>query len=249
MIASLPYFRYDGYILLPNSFMTAVISARTRPKNVPVWQKADWWDYVRIRDQYETSNAPRAKLFFHDGMLLVDDMGWEGINHSVVRELFLLLLGFWLARYPQPNVSFMGGCLLEKGDTDAASPDLVLYVGLDRPQWAEGENRKIDLDRWRVPNLVGEISDTTLASDLDEKKQLYASIGVSEYWVIDVRGRQVFFFQLDDKSQYREVATSSLLSGLTSALLEEALLKLGPMTNMDIALWFQKQLADTENIL
>ena len=227
--------------------MTAVISAKTRRKKVPTWRSATWGDYVQVRNQYELSDISRVKLFFHHGRLLVDDMGWEGINHSVVRELFLLMLGFWLAQYPQPSVSFMGGCLLEKEGMDAASPDLVLYAGLDRPQWEEGETRKIDLDRWRVPNLVGEISDTTLASDLDEKKQLYASLGVSEYWVIDVRGRQIFFFQFDDKSQYREVATSLLLPGLTSTLLEEALLKLGPMTNMDIALWFQRQIASVDN--
>ena len=229
--------------------MTAVISAKNRHKEVPVWRKASWEEYVRIRDRYEVSDVPRVKLFFHYGMLLVDDMGWEGINHSVVRELLLLLLGFWLAQHSQPNVSFMGGCLLEKANMDAASPDLVLYAGLDRPQWKEGETRKIDLDGWRVPNLVGEISDTTLASDLDEKKQLYASLGISEYWVIDVRGRQIFFFQLDDKGQYREVATSFLLPGLTSSLLEAALLKLGPMTNMDIALWFQKQIANMDKIV
>ena len=206
--------------------MTAVISAKTKPKEIPVWQKATWEEYAWVRDRYEVSDVPRVKLFFHHGMLLVDDMGWEGISHSVVRELLLLLLGSWLAQHSQPNVSFMGGCLLEKENMDAASPDLVLYAGLDRSQWQEGETRKIDLACWRVPNLVGEISDTTLASDLDEKKQLYASLGISEYWVIDVRGRQVFFFQLDDKRQYREVVTSFLLPGLTSTLLEEALLKL-----------------------
>lgn len=227
--------------------MTAVSLVKGQEKRILRWQRATWQDYVRVRDQHERSKVSRVKLFFHHGMLLVDDVGWEGINHAVVRELFLLLIGFWLSRYPQPNVSFMGGCLLEKAYMDAASPDLVFYVGLDRPQWKEGETRKIDLGRWQVPNLVGEISDTTLASDLDEKKQLYAALGMAEYWVIDVRGRQIFFFQLDDESQYREVATSLLLTGLTSALLEAALLKLGPMTNMDIALWFQKQIADVDD--
>jgi Uma2 family endonuclease len=47
-----------------------------------------------------------------------------------------------------------------------------------------GESRFIDLDRWRVPDLVAEVSDTTLASDLDEKKQLYVALGIPEYWVV-----------------------------------------------------------------
>jgi hypothetical protein len=36
----------------------------------------------------------------------------------------------------------------------------------------------IDLDSWRVPDLVAEISDTTLASDLDEEKPHKAALGI-----------------------------------------------------------------------
>lgn len=42
--------------------------------------------------------------------------------------------------------------------------------------------------RHHLPDLVGEIADTILSLDLDEQKQLYASLGIAEYWVIDVRG-------------------------------------------------------------
>lgn len=223
--------------------MTAIFSPR-ESKPLPTWQQATWEEYVEIRDRTENSEAARIKLFFHNGSLLVDDMGWEGINHSVVRELFLLLIGFWIAQNPQAHVSFMGGCLLEKDGIDAASPDLVFYVGIARPQWKEGESRKIDLDYWRAPELVGEISDTTLASDLDEKKQLYASLGIAEYWVVDVRGSQVFFFRLNEQNQYYEVATSSVLPGLSTDLLEQTVARVSPaVTNMDVALWFQQQIS------
>jgi Uma2 family endonuclease len=67
--------------------------------------------------------------------------------------------------------------LLEKASQEiAAAPDLVLYLGEDYPRREPGTSRRLDLERWRVPNLVGEISDTTLASDLDEKKALYAAL-------------------------------------------------------------------------
>ena len=45
-------------------------------------------------------------------------------------------------------------------------------------------------------NLVGEISDPTLSTDLDEKKHLYAELGIPEYWVVDVQGKRVFCFHL-----------------------------------------------------
>lgn len=59
--------------------------------------------------------------------------------------------------------------------------------------------RRVNLDKWRVPDLVAEISDTTLAIDLDEKKQLYLALGIPEYWIIDVKGRQVVAFRLVDR--------------------------------------------------
>ena len=214
-----------------------------RDRPILAWQKATWDEYVQVRDRYEASDLSRVKLFFHEGKLLVDDMGWEGIDHAVIRELVLLLLGFWIAQHPQSHVNFMGGCLLEKDGIDAASPDVVLYVGRDRPQRQRGETRKINLNQWRVPNLVGEVSDTTLTSDLDQKKRLYASLGIAEYWVIDVKGSRVFFFALDDQEKYRETEMSVALPGLSNTLLESAIEKVDTSTtNMDVALWFQQQI-------
>lgn len=224
---------------------TSPTQIRSRP--LLTWQSASWQAYVRVRDSYEDSSVSRVKLFYHDGALLVDDMGWEGINHATVRELFLLMLGFWFNQHPEQKVKFMGGCLLEKEGEEAASPDLMLYLGSDYPVWEEGESRKIDLDRWRAPDLVCEISDTTLASDLDQKKKLYAVLGIAEYWVVDVRGSQVFFFRLGDRSQYKETQLSTALPDLSYALLEQALSKLSPATtNMDVANWFQQQVAKIE---
>jgi Uma2 family endonuclease len=40
--------------------------------------------------------------------------------------------------------------------------------------------------------LVIEVSDTTLRYDLGAKANLYASVRLSDYWVVDVRGRQVY---------------------------------------------------------
>ncbi|WP_243146757.1 Uma2 family endonuclease [Scytonema sp. UIC 10036] len=68
--------------------------------------------------------------------------------------------------------------------------------------------RRIDLHQWQTPNLVGEISDTTLAIDLDEKKKIYADLGISEYWVIDVGGKRVFAFRLQENGKYTECTES-----------------------------------------
>ena len=200
---------------------------------------------MRVRDRYEASDLSRVKLFFYKGKILVDDMGWEGIKHATVRELFGYIFLFWFAQQGQQKATALGGCLFEKDGKGAGSPDLIVYIGDDYPQWRAGETRKINLNKWRVPDLVGEVSDTTLAGDLDTKKRLYASLGIAEYWVIDVTGSQVFLFRLDEEGQYEEVAVSSALAGLSGSLLEQTLRQLESATNMEAASWFQQRIAIT----
>jgi Uma2 family endonuclease len=39
--------------------------------------------------------------------------------------------------------------------------------------------------------LIVEVADSTLSDDLGEKLADYATAGLPEYWVVDVRGRQI----------------------------------------------------------
>lgn len=226
--------------------MVAISPGIKRDRQRLSWQKATWDEYVQVRDHYQSAEDSRVKLFFNDGALLVDDMGWEGINHAMVRELLGYIFLLWFAQQKQPKATSLGGCLFEKDGQGAGSPDLIVYIGDEYPRWTEGETRKIDLNRWRVPDLVGEVSDTTFAIDLDSKKRLYASLGIAEYWVIDVKGSQVTFFRLDEEGCYRETSVSSALLGLADSLLETALWKLQDSTNMEVAAWFQQQLTQTK---
>ena len=201
------------------------------------WHKATWEDYELLRD------APireRMKLAFDRGRLWVD-MGGEGINHSSFSDLLTMLLAVWAVQHPEEAYSSLGRCLLEKPKTQACAPDLVLYVGADYPQLKEEKPYWVDLAKWRFPNLVGEISDTSLASDLDEQKHLYAALGVREYWVIDVRGRQVFAFLLNENGQYQDCMHSVALKGLAIEMLEQALQKLNDGTNTSAAAWFAQK--------
>lgn len=43
--------------------------------------------------------------------------------------------------------------------------------------------------------LVVEVSDTTLALDLTEKAELYATAGIGDYWVLDLTGRRLLVFR------------------------------------------------------
>jgi Uma2 family endonuclease len=204
------------------------------------WQSATWADYERYRDEPQASD--RWRLFFNDGCLMVQDMGWEGIGHAQVKDLFIMLLTVWFMAHPDTIGQSMSGCLMEKSGQQAAAPDLLLYVGAGAPEWQPGEPRRIDLGKWRLPDLVGEVSDTTLGSDLAEMKDLYEALGVPEYWVVDVIGRRVLVFCLQADGKYQECTVSNVLPGLSIALLEAAIEHYSQSSNLSTATWFMQRI-------
>ena len=86
------------------------------------------------------------------------------------------------------------------GQTSQPQPDLVLY----RPGiWRGQHPGAADI------SLVIEISDTSLVFDLGEKLALYKSAGIQDYWVIDLKARQVHCFVVP---AYRHQTLSNIIS-------------------------------------
>lgn len=204
-----------------------------------IFQRRDatWQDYVAIRE----GKDDWRKIAFHAGWLWVD-MGTEGPNHASFSDLITAVFFVWAFLHPEDALQSYGRCLLELPDTHACAPDLVLYKGESFPRWQPGEPRRIELNRHRLPDLVGEIADTTLNIDLDEQKQLYASLGIAEYWVIDVKGRQLFAFGLSEVGVYETLESSQVLTGLPIGLVEQTLERLTVGTNTAAANWLMQQL-------
>jgi Uma2 family endonuclease len=213
------------------------ISLKKLSQSVTVHQRnATWQDYVQVRD-----SADWNKIAFHQGWLWVD-MGKEGPNHAAFSDLITMIFGFWAFLHPEVVLQSYGRCLIEKPNTQACAPDLVLYRGENIPKWQTGEPRRIDLSRHRLPDLVGEIADTTLSLDLDEQKQLYASLGIREYWVIDVKGMRLFAFGLAESGIYETIQVSQVLTNLPITLIEQTLERSMQETNTAAANWLMQQL-------
>jgi Uma2 family endonuclease len=219
--------------------MASTTVTSTTQSALPQWIPATWDDFIAY---CEDPTLDEVRVFFDRGYLFVD-MGNEGINHARFIRLFAMLFLSWFARKPGVLFDDLGGCVLEKPKTQGASPDLVLYIGEGSPQWQEGEPRRVNLTQWRIPDLVGEVADTTLATDLDEKKQLYAALEIPEYWVIDIKGERVLAFRLQDNKKYQEIEYSLALEGLPISLLEQTLAQLHS-GNGNAALWFAQQIAN-----
>jgi Uma2 family endonuclease len=56
--------------------------------------------------------------------------------------------------------------------------------------------------------LIIEVSESSLRYDLQVKAPLYARHGIPEFWVIDLKGRQVRFFRSPESGQYADVTST-----------------------------------------
>lgn len=226
--------------------MTSATVTAILPKfgEIPKWRPGTWEDFLNICNSTDPS-FERVRVFFNQGYLFVE-MGQEGINHALFSNIYPMLFLFWFTRKPGQTQAFkcLGRCVIEKPNQRAAGPDQVLYIGEGAPIWQEGEPRRINLDHCRLPDLVGEVSDTTIATDLDEKKQLYAALNIPEYWVTDVRGKRVIAFRLQENGKYEECEYSVALEGLPIALLNETLQRLSQGDHGSAAVWFAQQIAN-----
>ena len=55
--------------------------------------------------------------------------------------------------------------------------------------------------------LLIEISNTTLEDDLNRKKRVYASAGIDEYWVVDLKNTELIIFREPSGNNYKTKAT------------------------------------------
>jgi Uma2 family endonuclease len=213
--------------------MTAIITTSPSIAN----RQATWEDYLH---RVENPQSELERVFFNCGSLWVEDIGNESINHARTNKLMTMILANWFVKQEKSKFDLLGGCGIEKPPCQAAAPDEMLYISANFPQERSGESPRINLNQCRVPDLVVEISDTTLSTDLDRKKQLYLALEIPEYWVVNIRGKQVIAFRLID-GEYEECTESVALSGLPIQLLEQTIDQMDDH-NGNAALWFAAQI-------
>lgn len=81
-------------------------------------------------------------------------------------------------------------------DYSEPEPDIALVIIDERDYY----------DRHPTPNelfLVIEVADSTLLFDMGTKAQVYAQAGISEYWVIDVKNKQINVHRQPSPEKYQ----------------------------------------------
>ena len=84
---------------------------------------------------------------------------------------------------------------IQLDDWSEPEPDLIVARGtvLD---YADRHPRPSDIE------LVVEVSDSTLKQDCEIKDKLYAQAGIADYWVLDLKNRQLHVFRNSTPTGY-----------------------------------------------
>lgn len=150
--------------------------------------------------------------------LMVKDMSKAYIEHSMVIDNFVIKIGGQikdsLCRVFSDGVQYQW---LEN-DNKIIIPDASINCNI--------RDRK-NISFTGVPRFVMEVlSDSTEKYDREDKMQIYCKVGVSEYWLVDWRKKQVEIYLFDwDKD---DISYPYLFKKITEANKEELRLVMFP---------------------
>lgn len=198
------------------------------------WVKADWETYIAT---IESPEHEQHQGYYYNGYMRIEDMP-TGANHS----RYHLLMAFAINLFCTIGgiaINGLDNCSYRKTGIRECQPDLSYYCG-ERARLAPVGTSVVDLDEQAIPNLVVEISNTTINDDLGAKRLLYEEMGVSEYWIVDVQNSQIYAFEMVDRGSKR-IDTSLVLPNLSIATLTEALTRSKEFDQTQIGQWLMAE--------
>ncbi|HEY9622593.1 MAG TPA: Uma2 family endonuclease [Crinalium sp.] len=204
------------------------------------WVKATWEEYLLA-----ISDPPydRARGYYHDGRMRLE-MTPLGNPHSRDHATVIAAL-YVFAGLRNTDLDVHDNCTYRKSGFEEAQPDASFYIGAnaDVIPW---EVTIIDLNVYPAPDLVIEVAYSSLADDKGEKRLLYESLGVREYWIIDVEAVQIIAFAIQDRGS-RRIDQSQVLPGLDLGILEEAFRRSREMNHGKVSAWLLNQFSSRSN--
>jgi Uma2 family endonuclease len=206
---------------------------QTRP-NTDTWIAISWDDYVRILEDplYEKAKGYYYKEHMRLEMLPVSfDHGNDHVVIIFAVNLFTAIMGI-------PATGLDTTTFRKTGMRDC-QPDVSYYLGSGAKAIPSGTGI-VNLDRYPAPNLVIEVSKSSLLDDVGAKRSLYEELGVAEYWVVDVQNAQILAYAMADQGSKR-IQVSLVLPGLAISVLEEALRRSRETDQSQVGNWLLTQ--------
>jgi Uma2 family endonuclease len=199
------------------------------------WQPAGWEEFVALADDPQSD---QLKCYYYDGRMRFEPMS-TGADHSKDHVLIMFALSFFAATQ---GIQANGhdGCSYRKIKMDEFQPDISYYVGAATEAIPWG-TRVVDLDKYPIPDLVIEISDTSLSDDLGTKRLQYEDLRIPEYWIVNVKAMQVLGFSISADGTTQRIQVSRVLPGLKLAILEDALVRSRGESQSATNAWLMQQ--------
>ena len=162
--------------------MTAIDSPPKKklaePLNIKRWSTED---YHKLSEFGLLGLDERTELI--DGQITV--MAAKGVPHVGAVRLLALQLDRFLR---DQDFIVIAQDPVQLGNMSEPEPDLVIVQG-DVSTYLDHHPQPKDIA------LIVEVADSTLRYDCEVKEKLYAQENLAEYWVVDLKNRQLHIFQ------------------------------------------------------
>jgi Uma2 family endonuclease len=199
-----------------------------------VWVKASWDEYIQAIEDPATKN----RSYYHAGKMRIEAMP-IGSDHSRIHALILFAISLF-ATVGKLALTERDNCSYRKTGIEEFQPDLSYHIG-ENAEVIPWGIRVVDLNLYPLPDLVIEISDTTLADDKGSKRLLYEEIGVPEYWIVNVQTCEILAFTIANQGS-RRIQESIVLPGLAIDLLQQTLKRSQEEGQTSARSWLLEQL-------
>jgi Uma2 family endonuclease len=206
------------------------------------WIKTDWAKYIST---IESPDQENTKGYYYNGYMRTEDL-FVGADVSRSKPLiYFAILLFGMAK--EIPISGFVNCSYRKFEARECQPDISFYIG-DRANLSPTGKSVVNLDEQAIPNLVVEISNTTINDDLGAKRFLYEEMGVSEYWIVDVQNTLIYAFEIivgeASPSEFRDsrrIDTSLVLPELSIDTITTALTLSKEQDQSQIGKWLMSE--------
>jgi Uma2 family endonuclease len=168
-----------------------------------------------------------------------------GSDHSDTHAITLFAIILYSTHNGLP-LTTKDACSYRKTGHDEFQPDISCYSGENANAIPNG-TRIINLDTYPLPNLVIEISDTTLSDDKGEKRLQYEELGISEYWIVSVQTCDIIAFSISNIGISQRIQTSQVIPGLEFSLLKTTLQRRRESNQSAAMAWLMTQIQHQPN--
>jgi len=196
------------------------------------WIGANWEDY-----QQAIANLEKSKSYYYKGYMRLE-MSPVSFDHAKDHALLILAVTLFGITKGIPATG-LDTATFRKPGFQECQPDIAYYLK-NNAQAIQFGTGIVNLDFYPRPDLVIEIAKTSLLDDLGTKRSLYESLGVAEYWVVDVQNTQILAYAIANQGS-KLIQESLVLPGLKMSILETALKQSREMDQSQVGVWLLSQ--------